>query len=51
MSGFTYVGKPVPPVDGEERVYNDYDFFVIVPFTSRKRRKQVSERLATVKAK
>jgi len=36
-------------VDGEERVYNDYDIFVVVPFTSRKRRQWVSERLHTVK--
>lgn len=38
-------------VDGEERVYNDYDFFVIVPFASRKRRKQVFAQLQTVKEK
>lgn len=38
-------------VDGEERVYNDYDFFVIVPFSSRKRRKDVARRLLSVKEK
>jgi hypothetical protein len=37
-------------VDGEERVYNDYDFFVIVPFTSRKRRNALSAKLLEVKA-
>jgi hypothetical protein len=37
-------------VDGEERVYNDYDLFVVVPFTSRKRRNWVSSQLAGVKA-
>lgn len=36
-------------VDGEERVYNDYDFFVVVPFTSRRRRKWVAARLEEVK--
>jgi hypothetical protein len=37
-------------VDGEERVYNDYDFFVVVPYTSRKRRNALSARLLEVKA-
>lgn len=37
-------------VDGQERVYNDYDFFVVVPYTSRGRRRQVSRALADVKA-
>lgn len=37
-------------VDGEERVYNDYDLFVVVPFTSRRRRNWVAARLAEVKA-
>lgn len=36
-------------VDGEERIYNDYDLFVIVPFRSRSRRKWVSERLRAAK--
>lgn len=38
-------------VDGEERVYNDYDFFVVVPFSSRHRRQWVAARLLDVKAK
>ena len=37
-------------VDGEERVYNDYDFFVVVPYTSRRRRKELADALAQVKA-
>lgn len=37
-------------VDGEERVYNDYDFFVIVPYSSRARRKALMQTLAEVKA-
>ncbi len=37
-------------VDGEERVYNDYDFFVVVPYSSRKRRKWLAEQLLAVKA-
>jgi hypothetical protein len=37
-------------VAGEERVYNDYDFFVVVPYSSRPRRKAVSAKLAAVKA-
>lgn len=37
-------------VDGEERVYNDYDFFVIVPYRSRTRRKKLMAALAVVKA-
>ena len=36
-------------VNGEEHVYNDYDFFVIVPYTSRRHRKELSEKLHTVK--
>ena len=32
-------------VDGEERPYNDYDFFVVVPFTPRARRRWVMQRL------
>lgn len=36
-------------IDGEERVYNDYDFFVVVPFSSRRRRNRVSSRLCAVK--
>ena len=32
-------------VDGEERPYNDYDFFVVVPFTAHSRRRWVSQRL------
>lgn len=34
---------------GEERVYNDYDFFVVVPFRSRRRRKWVARQLDGVK--
>lgn len=37
-------------VEGEERVYNDYDFFVIVPYTSRQRRSALSAKLLEVKA-
>lgn len=37
-------------VDGQERVYNDYDFFVIVPYRSRARRKKLMYALAEVKA-
>ncbi|MES9903765.1 MAG: hypothetical protein ABW168_13955, partial [Sedimenticola sp.] len=37
-------------VDGEERVYNDYDFFVIVPGRSRAHRKALMGVLAEVKA-
>jgi len=33
---------------GEERVYNDYDLFVVVPFTSRIRRNWVARQLAGV---
>lgn len=36
-------------VDGEERVYNDYDFFVVVPYTSRSRRKNLSRQLLQIK--
>ncbi len=36
-------------VDGEERVYNDYDFFVVVPYTSRRRRRALSSALQGVK--
>lgn len=36
-------------VDGEERVYNDYDFFVVVPYASRSRRRALSEALEGVK--
>lgn len=36
-------------VNDEERVYNDYDFFVVVPFKSRRRRNWVSSRLRGVK--
>jgi len=36
-------------VAGEERVYNDYDFFVVVPFRSRRRRKWVARQLQGVK--
>lgn len=36
--------------NGEERVYNDYDFFVIVPFRSRRRRTELMAKLAEVKA-
>ena len=38
-------------VDGTERVYNDYDFFVVVPYASRSRRKALSARLNQVKAR
>jgi len=37
-------------VDGEERVYNDYDFFVVVPFNDRRRRGALSAKLDVVKA-
>ncbi len=37
-------------VDSQERVYNDYDFFVIVPYSSRSRRKALMEALSEVKA-
>lgn len=37
-------------VGDEEKVYNDYDFFVVVPFTSRKRRKWIARQLAQVKS-
>ncbi len=37
-------------VDGAEKVYNDYDFFVIVPYRSRSRRKALMKALAEVKA-
>lgn len=37
-------------VNGEERVYNDYDFFVVVPYTSRSRRKALTAKLNGVKA-
>lgn len=37
-------------VDGEERVYNDYDFFVVVPYASRRRRKALTAKLNGVKA-
>jgi hypothetical protein len=37
-------------VEGGERVYNDYDFFVVVPYTSRGRRKTLTEKLNGVKA-
>lgn len=37
-------------VEGEEKVYNDYDFFVIVPSRSRARRKALMNALADVKA-
>jgi len=37
-------------VDGEERVYNDYDFFVVVPYRSRPRRRALAEKLLQVKA-
>lgn len=37
-------------VDGEERAYNDYDFFVVVPFSSRSRRRRVASQLNGVKA-
>jgi len=36
--------------DGEERVYNDYDFFVVVPPTSRKRRRWIARQLEDVKS-
>lgn len=36
-------------VGGEERVYNDYDFFVVVPYASRSRRRALSEALQGVK--
>ncbi len=36
-------------VDGEERVYNDYDFFVIVPYSSYSRRKALMQTLEEVK--
>ena len=37
-------------VDGEEKVYNDYDFYVVVPFKSPLRRRCVARQLAKVKA-
>jgi hypothetical protein len=37
-------------VDGEERVYNDYDFFVVVPFQSRQKRRALSAKLDGVKS-
>lgn len=36
--------------DGEEQVYNDYDFFVIIPFNSRAHREALMNNLAEVKA-
>lgn len=36
-------------VDGEERVYNDYDFFVVVPYATRARRREISRQLQQVK--
>ena len=36
-------------VGGEERVYNDYDFFVVVPYESRRRRRHLSALLQGVK--
>lgn len=36
-------------VDGEERVYNDYDFFVVVPFRARNQRQAVAARLDALK--
>jgi hypothetical protein len=36
-------------VDGEERVYNDYDFFVVVPYRSRSRRRELTAALQRVK--
>lgn len=36
---------------GEERPYNDYDFFVVVPFTSRLKRHALSRRLLAAKAR
>ncbi len=38
-------------VHGTEQVYNDYDFFVVVPYTSRSRRKALSAKLNQVKAR
>jgi hypothetical protein len=37
--------------DGEERPYNDYDFLVIVPFTSHLKRHALSRRLLDAKAR
>ncbi len=37
-------------VDGQEQVYNDYDFFVVVPYSSRRRRNALSAGLNKVKA-
>lgn len=36
-------------VNGEERPYNDYDFFVVVPFTSRSRRRFVVQQLQALR--
>lgn len=37
-------------VNGTEQVYNDYDFFVVVPYCSRQRRKALSAKLNQMKA-
>ena len=36
-------------VDGEERPYNDYDFFVVVPFTARPKRRWVAQQLQALR--